>query len=55
MHLRSLDYILFSIENLHIFVFFAGSGTIDFSEFLLLMAKKFVETDLEQEVRLAFR
>jgi len=34
---------------------FAGSGTVDFPEFLNMMAKKIQSTDLEEEIREAFR
>ena len=33
----------------------AGSGTVDLMEFIQLMAKKFVEEDLERDIRIAFR
>jgi calmodulin len=33
----------------------AGNGTIDFEEFLNMMAKKMKETDSEEELREAFR
>ena len=33
----------------------AGNGTVDFLEFLQLMARKFVEHDLQADVRQAFR
>ena len=33
----------------------AGSGTIDFDEFLYMMAKKMRDTDSEEELRSAFR
>eukprot|EP00058_Branchiostoma_floridae_P007768 XP_002593256.1 hypothetical protein BRAFLDRAFT_124870 [Branchiostoma floridae] len=32
-----------------------GNGTIDFSEFLTMMARKMGETDSEEEIREAFR
>lgn len=32
-----------------------GSGSIDFDEFLLMMAKKMKDTDSEEEIREAFR
>lgn len=35
--------------------FILGSGTVDFIEFIRLMAKKFVEVDLESDIREAFR
>ena len=38
------------------FVVFAGSGTVDFPEFLNMMAKKIQNTDsVEDEIREAFR
>ena len=33
----------------------SGNGTIDFDEFLDMMAKKMKETDSEEELREAFR
>ena len=33
----------------------AGNGTIDFEEFLQMMAKKMQDTDSEEELREAFR
>lgn len=32
-----------------------GNGTIDFDEFLVMMAKKMKESDSEEEIRQAFR
>lgn len=32
-----------------------GNGTIDFEEFLLMMARKMKDTDSEEELREAFR
>jgi calmodulin len=32
-----------------------GNGEIDFGEFLTMMAKKLKETDLEEDIREAFR
>ena len=37
------------------FTFFTGSGTVDFPEFLNMMAKKIHNTDTEQEIQEAFR
>ena len=34
---------------------FAGNGTIDFPEFLTMMARKMKDTDSEEEIREAFR
>ena len=34
---------------------FAGNGTIDFKEFLEMMARKMKETDTEEEIREAFK
>lgn len=33
----------------------ADSGTIDFSEFVSLMTKKYGENDMEEDIRQAFR
>lgn len=35
--------------------FFSGNGTIDFPEFLTMMARKMKDTDSEEEIREAFR
>src|SRR5438045_8610184 len=35
--------------------FYAGNGTIDFPEFLTMMARKMKDTDSEEEIREAFR
>lgn len=32
-----------------------GNGTIDFDEFLIMMAKKLKDTDREEEIRQAFK
>ena len=40
---------------LKFFVFFSGNGTIDFPEFLTMMARKMKDTDSEEEIREAFR
>ena len=37
------------------FQFFTGNGTIDFEEFLAMMAKKMKDTDTDEEMREAFR
>ena len=48
-------------DNANIFYFpkchkyFVGNGTIDFPEFLTMMAKKMKDTDTEEEIREAFR
>jgi calmodulin len=34
---------------------FSGNGTIDFPEFLTMMARKMKDTDSEEEIREAFR
>ena len=43
--------------QLALFVFHVvpGSGTVDFLEFLQMMARKFVEHDLQADVKQAFR
>ena len=40
-------------KNLHFFE--TGNGTIDFPEFLTMMARKMKDTDSEEEIREAFR
>ncbi len=37
------------------FRFHSGNGTIDFPEFLTMMARKMKDTDSEEEIREAFR
>lgn len=37
------------------FCLIAGNGTIDFPEFLTMMARKMKDTDSEEEIREAFR
>lgn len=37
------------------FFLFLGNGTIDFPEFLTMMARKMKDTDSEEEIREAFR
>ncbi len=39
----------------HLFILLVGNGTIDFPEFLTLMAKKMAGTDQEEEIKEAFR
>lgn len=36
-------------------LFHSGNGTIDFPEFLTMMARKMKDTDSEEEIREAFR
>lgn len=36
-------------------MFLQGNGTIDFPEFLTMMARKMKDTDSEEEIREAFR
>ena len=38
-----------------LFLFLTGNGTIDFPEFLTMMARKMKDTDSEEEIREAFR
>lgn len=38
-----------------IYFLFSGNGTIDFPEFLTMMARKMKDTDSEEEIREAFR
>jgi hypothetical protein len=45
-------------HSLLFFIFFfshSGNGTIDFPEFLTMMARKMKDTDSEEEIREAFR
>ena len=39
----------------NIYFLFSGNGTIDFPEFLTMMARKMKDTDSEEEIREAFR
>ena len=41
--------------NIEILQLFSGNGTIDFPEFLTMMARKMKDTDSEEEIREAFR
>ncbi len=41
--------------NLIFTIFQTGNGTIDFPEFLTMMARKMKDTDSEEEIREAFR
>ena len=43
------------LENMIREVDIDGNGEIDFDEFLAMMAKKLKETDLEEDIREAFR
>jgi Ca2+-binding EF-hand superfamily protein len=47
-------YSLIRIDSSLVFVF-QGNGTIDFPEFLTMMARKMKDTDSEEEIREAFR
>lgn len=42
-------------NSLTLFSFVTGNGTIDFPEFLTMMARKMKDTDSEEEIREAFR
>lgn len=49
-------YSIFSKSEYFIFINYAtGNGTIDFPEFLTMMARKMKDTDSEEEIREAFR
>ena len=44
------------VTQYHVFTLhFLGNGTIDFPEFLTMMARKMKDTDSEEEIREAFR
>lgn len=45
----------FALTNLSLFPTPTGNGTIDFPEFLTMMARKMKDTDSEEEIREAFR
>lgn len=57
MLLILLIYIFYTlyILNTTTFYIYTGNGTIDFSEFLTMMARKMKETDSEDELREAFK
>ena len=44
-----------SLRPHQLFVYILGNGTIDFPEFLTMMARKMKDTDSEEEIREAFR
>lgn len=44
-----------SLEHLSNIIYFLGNGTIDFPEFLTMMARKMKDSDTEEEIREAFR
>jgi len=46
---------MFQYHPFYTTVVVVGNGTIDFDEFLNMMAKKMKETDSEEELREAFR
>lgn len=54
---RTNDYVNRILINFFCFSFhmFLGNGTIDFPEFLTMMARKMKDTDSEEEIREAFR
>lgn len=59
-HLLSASWILnasfqTSRTRTNDFLFLSGNGTIDFPEFLTMMARKMKDTDSEEEIREAFR
>lgn len=43
------------LESIILSFSFLGNGTIDFPEFLTMMARKMKDTDSEEEIREAFR
>ena len=43
-----------SEQESHYTVYFSGNGTMDFPEFLALMARKMNTEDIEEEVKEAF-
>lgn len=57
MHLNLNSRIVFVKGNHTSFCLFdcVGNGTIDFPEFLTMMARKMKDTDSEEEIREAFR
>ena len=46
---------IYWVDHAHFIKYFVGNGTIDFPEFLTMMAKKMKDTDTEEEIREAFR
>lgn len=49
LHMKLCNFTCFSV------VICIGNGTIDFPEFLTMMARKMKDTDSEEEIREAFR
>ena len=49
------NYISYEITYIENIISFIGNGTIDFPEFLTMMARKMKDTDSEEEIREAFR
>ncbi|OUC43302.1 EF hand [Trichinella nativa] len=49
-----INELSWDLEKKNLF-FFSGNGTIDFPEFLTMMARKMKDTDSEEEIREAFR
>ena len=52
LHVKHVKRLVLSV---YILCHFPGNGTIDFAEFVAMMASKIRETDVEEEVREAFR
>ena len=53
---KAIEYnIFFMIDTMINIIMYTGSGTVDFPEFLNMMAKKMENTDSEEEIREAFR
>ena len=47
--------VTFYLTNINTNALFAGNGTIDFPEFLTMMARKMKDTDSDEEIKEAFR
>ena len=55
MNFVELIYIHVNLHSSKCFCFQIGNGTIDFPEFLTMMARKMKDTDTEEELKEAFR
>ena len=55
MHLFLLYIFFLHFVGLLFYHYLTGNGTIDFPEFLTMMARKMKDTDSEEEIREAFR
>lgn len=52
--IKKTNFFFFDFDK-NFLISFPGNGTIDFPEFLTMMARKMKDTDSEEEIREAFR